>query len=393
MSDEIGAVRRSAVTFQLTALQVPASRAAGMARSLRFTIDASRVVILMPAIYFFALAAMALWFAWLFGLPWNDTAWVAFWIAILAALVWVPLFGRALPQRESQAQLALYLHRGIQALRQAAADGDNRLAPVIQNSLAGTSASNAEISIAGRLQRVDARPRGIMLVVMGVVIVPLVALYFSGWPRNLSTFDGLSRVLWITISAVILIEGAWLIIVGIQWLRPFKIAADDQGIHWRQPALGLGWRTARAPWKDARAFVAFRASKDGKSGADMDEIFLLDATKYVVTWKITPRTPPDVRATHERFAQVVSARVQLRDITASLNKLLESPETRSYEYAISVLSDPGPILPDVRKTLFPPERMTSYFRRGYLIAAAILLTLLAVAGLLLQTGVIPPHAV
>jgi hypothetical protein len=80
--------------------------------------------------------------------------------------------------------------------------------------------------------------------------------------------------------------------------------------------------------------------------------------------------------------------VPLRDITASLKDLLESPETRSYEYAVTALSGPAPIPPAVRKVLTTPVR-ESRFLRGYLIVAAILLALLVAAGLLLQSGLIP----
>src|SRR2546423_754871 len=94
---------------------------------------------------------------------------------------------------------------------------------------------------------------------------------------------------------------------------------------------------------------------------------------------MTPKTPPDVRATHERLVRMVSERVQLRDITASLKNLLESPETRSYEYAIAVLSAAAPVHPDVRKALLLPERTPSRFLRGYPLVAAIMLALLVAA--------------
>ena len=177
--------------------------------------------------------------------------------------------------------------------------------------------------------------------------------------------------------------------LAAQWLRPFEVRADEQGIRWRQPTFGFGRRAVHVPWQDVRAFVTFRASKDGKSGGDQDEIFLLDATKYVVAWRITPKASPDERKAHEGFVRNVSGHVQLRDITASLKNLLQSPETRSYEYAVAVLSAATPAHPDVRKALILPEQTPSHFLRGYLIVAAILLALLVAAGLLLQSGLIP----
>jgi len=228
-----------------------------------------------------------------------------------------------------------------------------------------------------------------MLLAMGVVLIVFAASYCSGWPIDLSISDTSILSLRVVVSTVFLIEGLLLIIAAIQWLRPFEIGADEQGVRWRQVTLGFGRRTVRVLWQDVREFVTFRASKDGKAGADIDEVFLLDATKYVIAWKITPKTPPDERVAQERFVRIANEHVLLRDITAALKNLLESPATRSYEYAVAVLSAAAPAHPDVRKALILPERASSRFLSGYLIVAAILLALLVAAGLLLQFGVIP----
>src|SRR5262245_55702077 len=111
MSDEIDAVSRSDVTSKLTALQVPASRAGVIARSLRPPVARGRAIRLLLAVYFFLFAATGLFIVWLLDLPWTSPAWAVFWLAVLAAHVWIPLFGRAPSQHEARAQPALYLHR------------------------------------------------------------------------------------------------------------------------------------------------------------------------------------------------------------------------------------------------------------------------------------------
>jgi hypothetical protein len=330
---------------------------------------------------------MGLFLVWLFGLPWNSPAWVVFWLAVLAANVWIPLFGRMPSQRETRAQPALYLHRGIQALRQAAASGDNRLAPVVVSDVDVMSAARSEGPVVGRFQRVSALTNGVVGVVLSFILV-LVAI-LMGWPPGSSIFALSLGYLWLVAFGAFLIEALGAMIISIQWLRPFEIIADMQGVTWREPALRFARRTVRAPWQDVRAFVTFQASKNRKPAADVDQIYLFETEKHAVAWKITPKTPSSMQEAHERFVRMANEHVPLRDITASLNRLLESPETRSYEYAIAVLSDPTPVPSSVRVALFPQTREPR-FQQMYLIVSMILLTLLVVAGLLLQTGVIPP---
>jgi hypothetical protein len=169
--------------------------------------------------------------------------------------------------------------------------------------------------------------------------------------------------------------------------QAFSIVTDEQGVKWQRHAFVLGRRTVQASWQDVRAFVALKVTQSSKSGQTSD-VFLLDTTSEALAWRITPKTPPSVREAHERFVRMANEHVPLRDITASLQNLLESPETRSYEYAVTALSSPTPVPPSVRKVLTTPIRK-SHFLRGYLIVAAILLALLVAAGLLLQFGVIP----
>ena len=336
MSDEIEAIKRSDVTFQLTALQIPASQAARMARSLRSTAGGSRASLFFPTVYLFAMAAITLWLAWSFGRYWYDTNWLLFWFVIVLAFVWIPVSIWSAKRRDANIQPAFYLHRGILALREAAVSGDDRLAPAVPYSVEETPESGAEVPLVGGFQRVGAQFRGIMLLVMGVVLTLFAASILGGWPVDLSFSDTSILNLRVIASTVFLIEGVWLIIVAVQLLRPFEITTEEQGVRWRQSTFRR--RTVRVPWQDVRAFVTFRASKDGKTGSDQDEIFLLDATKYVVAWRITPKSSQDERKANEGIVRNVSEHIQLRDITASLKELLESPETRSYEYSVAMLS-------------------------------------------------------
>jgi hypothetical protein len=388
MSDEIDAIKRSDVAFRLTALEVHASRAGAMARALRVTGGSSRPVALFPVILFCLLAAMGLWSIWLFGAAWNNPSWVAFWVAVLAALVWIPIFGRLAARRDATSQPAVYLHRGIQALRQAAAAGDNRLAPVVQNRNDEFPDIQSEDTITGRFQRVHATTNAIVGWVGGVILMALAVFLIT---FNWTLLPGLASALhtiYIGAIVLILIEGAYVTLLAFQSSRPFEISADAQGIRWQRPSGGPKRHVTRAPWKDVRALVTFHVSTVGKTGANIDEIYLLDTTKYAVAWKVTPKASTSLRETHEQFVRMVNEHAQLRDITTALKNLLESPETRSYEYAVAVLSSPESVPPSVRAALLPRLREPR-FQQVYPVVAAILLTLLIVMGLLLQTGVIP----
>jgi hypothetical protein len=207
-------------------------------------------------------------------------------------------------------------------------------------------------------------------------------------PGLLLNFGKTLAILYFVLVAVLIIAGAFYTLAGFRWLGALTIGADKDGIKWPVLAFGgLGRRAVEAPWQNVRTFVMLRASKDGKS-SNIDEVFLLDTATEALAWRITPKTPASVREAHERLVLMANEHVPLRDITASLKDLLESPETRSYEYAVTALSGSAPVPPSVRKVLTTPVR-EPHFLRGYLIVAAVLLALLVAAGLLLQSGLIP----
>ena len=237
----------------------------------------------------------------------NDTIGCIFWIAVLSCLsCWIPVSIWSDTRRRCSTSNSLSI--SIEESRRYARRlllADNRLAPESQSGVDEATDGNARTPVVGRFQRIGARSRGVGLLVIGVVLILFAASILGGWPVDLSFSDTSMFNLPIIASTVFLIEGVWIVIVGVQWLRPFEVRVDEQGIRWRQPTFGFGRRTVRAQWQDVRAFVTFRASKEGKASADQDEIFLLDATKQVVAWKMTPKTPPDVREAHERFVRMV----------------------------------------------------------------------------------------
>jgi hypothetical protein len=387
MSDEIDALnqRERGYTSAFSAFAIPAVRAEKFARFLRSATGISRITYPLLPLLFYAIAVLGLLLAW------HTKIWNYFWLEVLIVLalsLW-PLVAFALERSTAR---NLRMHKGIQALRQTASSGDARLSPVQANLTQSdpdnqsTESIYAQSVMLGPLRHLYAGT-GAIISRVGFVLLLLAILMGIGASAFLPYLDVFLAPVAFGLAIFFAVASVLYILIGLQWSRAFTVVANEDGIRWQQPAFMIGQRTVHAPWRDARAFVTFRASKDGRSG-DVDVVLLLDTTTEALAWRITPKTPASVREAHERFVRMANEHVQLRDITASLRNLLESPETRSYEYAVTALSGPAPVPPAVRKVLTTPVR-ESHFLRGYLIVAAILLALLVAAGLLLQSGLIP----
>ncbi len=393
MSDEkYDAVSQRDLGLALLTFQSSASQADTGRRRTSWITAAS--VSSLPALVTYGLAVRALWLA-TYGGQWQDlwvftltaTAWAVF-VFILLLIVTGGSFSPPKLQR---------LDKGIQALRQAATAADNRLAPTHPPAVwsdldepesSETSSGTVTLGPIGRLDgwRVESLAGlGPILLLLGLTDLGF-ALYgyfaFSHLHGSTVNQD-------FVIASITLASGLLAIVISAFWLSRFTVTADEQGFRWQRPVFsGLGRRSVQAVWQDARTFVTFTMwqGDGGESG-----VFLLDTTTEALAWRITPKTPASVREAHERFVRMANEHVPLRDVTASLKNLLESPETRSYEYAVIALSGLAPVPPAVRKVLTTPVR-ESHFLRGYLIVAAILLALLVAAGLLLQSGMIPAGA-
>jgi hypothetical protein len=281
------------------------------------------------------------------------------------------------------------------AIRQAAAAEDGRLAPTIEAPKLADSDehksfdSSSRLAPVEKLQRADARVRGLSMLIPGVLF--LLFAIFGAFTRSLvGRSDSAISILYDGLGVLFLLLSAFFLITAFKTLRTFTITANEQDIRLSHSSSGVGSQPPQVGWSDARGFVTFRVNSNQKK-ADTDTYYLLDTTSAALAWRITPKTPASVREAHERFVRMANEHVPLRDITASLKGLLESPETRSYEYAVIALSGPAPVPPAVRNVLTTPVR-ESHFLRGYLSIAAMLLALLVAAGLLLQAGVIPASA-
>jgi hypothetical protein len=388
MSDEKSdAVSQRDVRFALAALSEPTSRAEQFVRRARLVWPTQIVVAFVPAMANFGLAVYSLWLIF----TGQSAHWQDFWtrtIATLALAIFaLILLGLAIRRRLFPTIVVLQIHQGVQALRQTAASGDNKLA-VVRSDVTWTDASSnlTDSVFVGPLQGLNQQR------IRSVLVLGLILIVIGVGPGTLALFAFAQEIspdnaAGLAAAIMALILGLVSVARAVPRLRSFTITSDQQGFRWQPRAFWLRLGTVKASWQDARAFITFEASKDGKS-ADVDEIFLLDTANEALAWRITPKTPPNVRTAHERFVRVANEHVPLRDITASLKDLLASPETRSYEYAVTALSSPAPVPPAVRKVLTTPVR-ESHFLRGYLIVAAVLLALLVAAGLLLQSGLIP----
>jgi hypothetical protein len=399
MSDEIAALhqRERGYSFVFSAFAIPAARAEKIARLVRNSSTITRICSPFVPLLFFGYAIQRLWFAW------HSDIWSYFWWDALGVLAFSAVEVALLAGVQSTSR-NLRMHKGIQALRQAAVSGDSRLTPLHSVKESGDPVSQETPGSSQVPLRLDPlrsihSNTGAIFSIIGLflLLIGLVGLSFMliGMALGLlelqrfSSFDNIIVGIYIALVGFFIIFGLLYLVIGFQWQRAFAIVATQERFEWPVLAFrGLARRLVHAPWRDARAFITFKVRRDSKS-PDMGEVFLLDTTTEALTWRITPKTPASVREAHERFVHMANEHIQLRDITVSLKNLLEVPETRSFEYAVTALSGPAPVPPAVRKVLTTPVR-ESHFLRVYLIVAAIMLALLVAAGLLLQSGIIPP---
>jgi hypothetical protein len=395
MSDEKSdAVSRRELGLALLAFQSSASRADAYSRQRRTSWIVLAFVGSLPALVYYGWAAWSLWLA-THGGQWQD-----FWAFTLATVAWAAVVFILLlivPVRGLSPARLQRLDKGIQALRQAAAAGDNRLAPKHESvewsdadELASSGASSGTTTI-GPLERLGGG-REEFLVLLGPILLLIALPALGSALYRYFAFSNLHDPIIIqdfTAATLMLVAGILAIVVAAFWPSTFTVTADEQGVRWQRPAFtGLGRHAVQAIWPDVQTFITFMM-RQGDSGES--EVFLLDTTNEALAWRITPKTPSSVREAHERFVRAANEHAPLRDITASLKDLLQSPETRAYEYAVLALSGPAPIPAAVRKVLTTPVHGPR-FLRGYLLVAAILLAPLVAAGLLLQFGLLPVGA-
>jgi hypothetical protein len=149
MSDEIVAVSlgERGYHFALTALQVPASRAIGVARSVSITTAAVRALSLFLALLIIGNSVFALWQTSHIALRLRDGWWWGFWITIVVGIIITLTQGWVNQRSEAERRQNLQLHKGVNALLQAATASDSKLAPL--QLVSGTDDSSPEPIILG----------------------------------------------------------------------------------------------------------------------------------------------------------------------------------------------------------------------------------------------------
>jgi hypothetical protein len=236
---------------------------------------------LLPLL-FYAIAIQGLLLAW------RNGNWNYFWLEALIVLL---LSTWSLVSFASQRSTArnLRIHKGIQALRQVAVAGDQRLSPLraglAQSDLNGQGtegASRGAITL-GPLRHMYAGT-GALSGAVGCALLLLAILIGIGGSGLLPHLDTFVVQVYFGLAIFFAVAGVLYILIWFQWSRAFTVVANEVGVSWRQLALRVGWGMVQAPWRGVRAFVAFRASKDGKS-SDVDEVFLLDTTNEALAWR------------------------------------------------------------------------------------------------------------
>lgn len=231
---------------------------------------------------------------------------------------------------------------GMLALRQAAEDGDELIAPLAAEQPAALPSAEFAItsericlfggwfSSAGGVAGIGV---GLLLFSAGYAIL-LVTLLGSS-PLNDPNTAPLIILLILLIlfgfAAGVCGAGGIIALLSVYSIRRHAyVVADESGVRWWRRAWGKHSRHSIS-WYTVRSF--FMIVYPGKEEGKHYTIYALDAHDVLLLWHISHRTRPRVLAAHERFCRLIVTRTKLplRDLSAAVEKLVSIDEPSSDE--------------------------------------------------------------
>lgn len=301
-------------------------------------------------IYFFLLAAIISALAlWAFANQWQG------WPLWMKVIMSISILGSLL-LRPSSLRNDFHgwqqLRTGALALRQAAEDGDEQIAPLAAGQPAALTAAEfpaglERIKLFGGWFSSAGRVAGIGIVLLlfstGYIIL-LVILIGSGIFNHPDTAPLIiSLILLILFGLAAGVCGIWGIfaLLSVYSIRRHSyVVADESGVRWWRRAWGKHSRRSIS-WYTVRSFfmIVYPGKKEGKQYI----LYALDAHDVLLLWRISHRTRPSVLAAHERFCRLIVTRTKLplRDLSAAVEKLVSIDEPSSDEQQPAVAAIPA----------------------------------------------------
>jgi hypothetical protein len=168
----------------------------------------------------------------------------------------------------------------------------------------------------------------------------------------------------------------------------FTIRVDEQGIEWKHIRRWLPGRTQRIAWSEARAFYAFNYRQWSGSPWGREEAYVLDAPNNTLAWVLSlpwsANPQQDQRAT-ERLLRLIATYtgLPLRDLTDAVDKLdvlmsdvpatatllKEQQATAVSLFSATLTKLPQPVKPAKRR-LFAYSGLTPLLLMGLIAATA-----------------------
>jgi hypothetical protein len=274
------------------------------------------------------------------------------------------------------------LHRGVHALRLAAARGDQAVAPVADRHPEPLDAQTARATggeVVGPLRRADlagaymALLGGTFLAALGLIPAAFVLAFAPGMGPEVASVFGF-------ISLALFVAGGLMLGWGLPRIQPLVVTADDTGLRWLAPSpLGFVRREVIVPWAEIRSLLLLR---------DSTAYYLVENPRASLLW-----LPPGPLAgmpagpTGRLCSLVVTnAHVQLRDLSMAAKALVEHPAEGSEtlaEYALRLdVANSGIMAPSAQRLLQQPVRQLVSPRLLFLGTIAVVSGLYAVGWVL-----------
>ena len=291
---------------------------------------------IVAAITWLGMIGAAVVLAWDIGINamWHGVLPRAVPVALTFQLVLIPVRRLVSRNRERRGRIK------ADALRQAAAAGNDKVAPQVADS--GTSAGEPATDGATYGPFQHATPQAtaarvgpaIAFAMFGAsggaigIVILLVALNRTG--ASGSPIDASNVRFWLVLSGALVIGGAILLVLAIiygwqAWrLRgPVRIAADELGI--RQVARGERRNEQTIAWHEVRAFFRIRVLRASLvTFISLPMLYVVDDGTRLVAWVVEDETRDGY---NQQLCRLITTRTRLslRDITTAAGRLTDAP--------------------------------------------------------------------
>jgi hypothetical protein len=281
----------------------------------------------------------------------------------------------------------------IMAVREAAALGDDRIAPLAEDQLSSVlhdplPALPAQLGPVRRPNHDEVEFFGTVTVVcftVGVVGAIVGLLAGTADQDSLAGF-------WYTcalLGLLLVLAGIWAAWQAQRLSRPCTITANDWGLNWKSN--GLPERPVFLPWHEVRSFTLFQSGLARVSGKYVSSqyTFVVDGGSAVLAWYVRRGMTDSELELSDALTHLIFARTSLplRDISVSAKALTAGTRTSDYRRFMTVLQDKSvqyPANPYLEKLHRPTPSARRYWMLVLALAPALCIPLAWIIAQIMQ---------